>query len=140
MFYCRINLEETNYDTIDFKILKEFDYRVLDKIYTEYCKHKKFKSVMPLFESELTNVSSEIIGYYDLTELVGFSYIKKYDSVSVEGVQFAWDYKNPDLRLGIRSLKSECAYYKSLGFKHYYLGHPDNYKKQIKGFEILGPR
>jgi len=138
MFFCKINLEETNYSTIDFKILKDFEYQQLKRIYADYCKYKKFKSVMPLFESELRSPTSEIIAYYDNSELIGFSHVKRYDSTSVEGVQFAWNYKNPDLRLGINSLKSECAYYKSLGFKNYYLGQPDTYKRQLKGFEILG--
>jgi len=34
-------------------------------------------------------------------------------------------------------LKHECAYYKSLGFKHYYLGLYDDYKAQFQGFELL---
>jgi hypothetical protein len=48
--------------------------------------------------------------------------------------------ENPELKLGISSLKSECAYYKSQGFCYYYLGGADEYKRQIDGFEILGPR
>lgn len=140
MLFCRINLEETNYKTIDFKVLKNFDYNLLDQIYTEYCRYKKFESVMPLFFSELTANNTDILGYFDNDKLVAFSYVKKYDNINAEAVQFAWDYRNPRLRLGIRSLESECAYYKSLGFKYYYLGSPDAYKKTIKGFEILGAR
>ena len=43
------------------------------------------------------------------------------------------------LVFGIKSLKHECALYKARGFKYLYLGGADEYKKQIDGFEILGP-
>jgi hypothetical protein len=80
---------------------------------------------------------NDVIGYYDSTNLVAWSVVTKYNSEDVYSVQFAWDYANPNLRLGIKSIEHECAYYKSLGYKYYYLGEAHKYKQNIQGFEIL---
>lgn len=142
MSYGRINLENTFYQQLPesqaHKIYSP-DTNQLQEIYKQYCRHKKFRSVMPIFESEFHDINNDIIGYYHDDKLVAFSLIKIYDSENVEAVQFAWDYYNPKLRLGIESLKNECAYYKEHGYKYLYLGGADEYKTKIDGFEILGP-
>jgi arginyl-tRNA--protein-N-Asp/Glu arginylyltransferase len=94
---------------------------------------------MPIFAVEYTDPNSDVIGYYSDNKLVAFSLIKRYSDTEAECVQFAWDYANPKLRLGMKSLKNECAIYKRLGFQYLYLGGADEYKKGIDGFEILGP-
>ena len=93
---------------------------------------------MPIFDSEYTDSKNDIIGYFDQSNIVAFSLIRKYNSISIEAVQFAWTYHNPKLRLGIRSLEHECAVYKNLGYKFLYLGEANEYKSHIDGFEILG--
>jgi hypothetical protein len=108
------------------------------EIYRQYCEYKQFDSVMPLFEQQFRDPWTEIIGYFSNRRLVAFSLIKKYESENVEAVQFAWDYANPKLRLGIESLKNECAKYKARGYRYLYLGSADEYKSQIDGFELLG--
>ena len=140
MIYARINLEKINYDvlTSDWEFIRTPNIDDLNNIYTQYCKHKKFQSVMPIFDSEYTDPKTDVIGYYDQGILVAFSLIKKYDLDNAEAVQFAWTYNQPGLRLGIRSLEHECALYKKLGFKFLYLGGADEYKSKIDGFEILG--
>lgn len=140
MIYARINLSLTNYSTsiLDWQYLKNPDITQLNRIYKTYCRYKKFASVMPIFDSEYTDSRNDIIGYFANNELVAFSLLRKYDLENVEAVQFAWTYSNPNLRLGIKSLKQECAIYKRLGFKFLYLGQADEYKKEIDGFEILG--
>ena len=141
MMYARINLEETNYSVMDnCKLLENPDPEELERIYNEYCVYKRFKSVMPIFPEEYTADHTNVLAYYDEDKIVAFSLIHLYNSSNIEAVQFAWDYKNPRLRLGIESLKSECAYYKSQGYKYFYLGGADEYKSGIDGFEILGPR
>jgi arginyl-tRNA--protein-N-Asp/Glu arginylyltransferase len=95
---------------------------------------------MPIFAIEYTDPNSDIIGYYDDDKLVAFSLIKRYSNTEAECVQFAWNYSNPELHLGMSSLKNECAIYKRLGFRYLYLGGADEYKRQFDGFEILGPR
>jgi len=139
MLYARINLEKTNYSTLqeNWRFIKKPDISVLNQIYQTYCQFKKFPSVMPIFDSEYTDDNNDVIGYYDQEQLVAFSLLRKYDNDNVEALQFAWTYHNPKLRLGIRSLEHECAVYKNLGFKFLYLGGANEYKSKITGFEIL---
>lgn len=138
--YGRIDLSKTFYNKINcFQFLNPAPIADLIVLYKEYCNYKKFKSVMPIFDSEFTDSKNDVIGYYDNGDLVAFSLLRRYDNENVEAIQFAWDYKTPQLRLGINSLKNECAIYKERGFKYLYLGCADEYKKKINGFEILGP-
>jgi len=144
MSYSRINLAKTNYNKselkIDARIIAEPDPVELEKIYDTYVKYKKFSSVMPLFPEEYLYPQSEVFGYYDKDKLVAFSLMFRYNTKNVAALQFAWDYENPKLRLGINSLKWECAHYKELGFDYIYLGDADEYKKHFDGFEVCGPR
>lgn len=139
MLYARINLEKTNYSILqlNWEFIKNPNINLFNNIFIQYCQYKKFQSVMPIFDSEYTDTQNDLIGYYDQDQLVAFSLIRKYDSDNAEARQFAWTYHNTKLRLGINSLKHECALYKSLGFKFLYLGGADEYKKEIDGFEIL---
>lgn len=140
MIYARINLSATNYSTsiLNWQYLRNPDIDQLNAIYQQYCTYKKFTSVMPIFDSEYTDPKNDIIGYFDHDILLAFSLLRRYDTENVEAVQFAWTYSNPKLRLGVESLKQECAIYKRLGFKFLYLGEADEYKSKIAGFEILG--
>ena len=54
------------------------------------------------------------------------------DDENAEAVQFAWDYANPKLTLGLKTLRHECAYYKEKGFKYLYIGGADEYKNKMK--------
>lgn len=93
---------------------------------------------MPLFHNQFVDQQNDVIGYYEGFKLVAFSLIKRHDQFNAEALQFAWDYSNPSLHLGIESLKHECALYKERGFKYLYLGEAHTYKSQIDGFEVLG--
>lgn len=142
MTYARIDLSKTNYVKLEdsqWNLISSPDVDQLNSIYRSYCVHKKFKSVMPIFPSEYTDPSNELIGYLDKGQIVAFSLIKIFDHMNAECVQFAWTYSNPRLRLGIRSLEHECAFYKERGFQYLYLGGADEYKKKMQGFETLGP-
>ena len=137
MLYARIKLDETNYNTIsDYRFIEDPYPPYLTEISQKYCRHKGFRSVIPIFDSAYKDSK---IGYYHHGKLVAFSLLRRYDEENVEAVQFAWDYDKPDLQLGIRSLKNECAIYKEKGFKYLYLGGADEYKSKFNGFEILGP-
>ena len=136
--YARINLEKTNYDKIgSYYPLLNPDPKQLNEIYEKYCHKHKFSSVMPLFDIEYKE--NTIMGYYDGDVLVAFSMICEFDEHNAECYQFAWDYANPKLRLGIESLKNECAIYKEMGYKYLYIGGADQYKFKIDGFEIMNP-
>ena len=95
---------------------------------------------MPLFNSQFTDPDTDVIGYYDDKKLVAFSLIKRYDSKNALCAQFAWTYHNPKLRLGIESLRTECAIYRERGYKYLYLDQAHLYKQGIEGFELLGPQ
>lgn len=138
MQYGRIDLTKTNYQLDpDATLLLNPDIEALKEIYAHYCGYKRFKSVEPLFSYEI--LKSDVIGYFDDSNLVAFSIISHVDEISVRGLQFAWNYKKPSLNLGWRANFHECAWYKQLGYRYYYLGSHHPYKEKISGYEILGP-
>lgn len=142
MKFCRINLELTDYDytQIEWAYLSIDHHWIteLDEIYRKYCEYKGFTSVMPIFEAQYRDSLTDVVGFFDNNKLVAFSLVKRWDDANAESMQFAWDYADPDLHLGIRSLEVECALYKSRGYKYLYLGEPAKYKSQINGYELVG--
>jgi len=141
MKFCRIKLAETEYqeypEAARWTWVSGLD--PLNDIYKQYCKHKQFMSVMPLFLSQFQDKSNDIHVYYHNDQIVAWSLCRRWDEHNAESMQFAWNYQTPDLELGRRSLEHECAYYKSLGYKYLYLGEGANYKAQFNGYELLGP-
>jgi hypothetical protein len=138
--FARIRLEETTYQpAVTWEYLHEPNIAQLQDIYRTYCIYKHFVSVMPLFSRQFTDPDTDIIGYNDNNQLVAFSLMKRYDTENVLASQFAWTYHNPRTRLGIESLKTECAIYRERGFKFLYLDQAHLYKQNLEGFEILGP-
>ncbi len=138
--FARINLAQTTYDpTVTWEYLLEPNIAQLRDIYRTYCIYKHFASVMPLFDSQFTDPDTDVIGYREQGELVAFSLMKRYDTENVLASQFAWTYHNPRTRLGVESLKTECAIYRNRGYKFLYLDQAHLYKQGLEGFEILGP-
>jgi hypothetical protein len=95
--------------------------------------------VIPIFDSQYLDPDTDLIGYRDQGRLVAWSMIKRYDSHNALCAQFAWTYHNPKTRLGIESLKTECAIYRDRGFQYLYLDQAHLYKQGFEGFELLGP-
>jgi len=127
--YARINLAQTNYDSnsidIDARLITDISKKTcleLESIYDQYCKYKQFPSVMPLFFEEYRFPQSDVFGYYDDSKLVAFTLMFRYNSANLAANQFAWNYENPKLRLGMKSLEWICSYYKKLKFEYIYLG------------------
>jgi hypothetical protein len=138
--FARIDLGKTDYEqSVKWEYLRDPDIPVLNKIYRDYCVHKRFASVMPMFDSRYTDPTTDVIGYYDHDKLVAFSLIKRYDDKNALCDQFAWNYHNPRLRLGIETLQTECAIYREQGFQYLYLEQAHLYKQSMAGFELLGP-
>ena len=138
--YARIDLAKTTYQpTVDWYQIEQPDIAQLQDIYRTYCIYKHFASVMPLFDSQFRDPDTDIIGYRDQGKLVAFSLMKRYDQHNVLASQFAWTYLNPRTRLGVESLKTECAIYRDRGFRYLYLDQAHLYKQGLEGFELLGP-
>ena len=138
--FARIDLGQTDYTpSVKWEYLSDPDIPKLNQIYRDYCKYKHFASVMPIFDSRYTDLLTDVIGYYDNEKLVAFSLIRRYDNHNALCDQFAWNYHNPKLRLGIETLQTECAIYKARGFQYLYLEQAHLYKQSMAGFELLGP-
>lgn len=132
----RINLKNTNYKTIDYKLLSAEHFDECEQIYKEYIQYKKFDTIYPIFEEDWSK--GTIFGYYDNNQLTAWSAYYEYPSKSTAHAdQFAWNYKNPKLKLGYKSLRSEIAYFKSKGFDYLILGDIYSYKQEIQGFEYI---
>ena len=139
--FARIDLSKTTYQaTVAWEYLRDPNIVQLKDIYRTYCIYKHFASVMPLFDSQFTDPGTDVIGYRERGDLVAFSLMKRYDKENVLASQFAWTYRNPRARLGIESLKTECAIYRDRGYKFLYLDQAHLYKQDIEGFELLGPQ
>tara|TARA_R110000782_G_scaffold3684_6_gene13319 strand:- start:4218 stop:4649 length:432 start_codon:yes stop_codon:yes gene_type:complete len=137
--FARIDLSRTYYtQTCDWYYITDPDIDQLNKIYQQYCAYKQFTSVMPIFDCRYTAESTDVIGYLHNRQLVAFSLIEKYDNKNALCAQFAWNYSEPKIRLGINSLQTECAIYRERGFEYLYLEQAHLYKQSMQGFEILG--
>jgi hypothetical protein len=137
--FARINLAQTTYQaTVVWEYLRDPDIAVLNDIYRTYCIYKHFASVMPIFDSQYLDPATDVLGYREQGRLVAFSLMKRYDDRNVLASQFAWTYHNPRTRLGVESLKTECAIYRERGFEYLYLDQAHLYKQDLEGFEILG--
>ena len=138
--FARIDLAQTTYrPTVTWEYLLEPNIAQLQDIYRTYCIYKHFASVMPLFNSQFTDPMTDVIGYREQGELVAFSLMRRLDEENVLASQFAWTYHNPRTRLGVESLKTECAIYRDRGYKFLYLDQAHLYKQGLEGFELLGP-
>ena len=138
--FARIDLAQTTYEpTVTWEYLLEPNITQLRDIYRTYCIYKHFASVMPLFDSQFTDPVTDVIGYREQGQLVAFSLMRRLDTENVLASQFAWTYHNPRTRLGVESLKTECAIYRDRGYKFLYLDQAHLYKQGLEGFEILGP-
>ena len=139
--FARIDLAQTTYrPMVTWEYLLEPNIAQLQDIYRTYCIYKHFASVMPLFNSQFTDPMTDVIGYREQGELVAFSLMRRLDTENVLASQFAWTYRNPRTRLGVESLKTECAIYRDRGYKFLYLDQAHLYKQGLEGFEILGPQ
>ena len=138
---CRIDLTKIKYKQIDFVLLGLQDFPKCEEIYKQYIEHNDIENPHPVFEEEWNTEAKynvDVIGYYDNDDLVAWSLTYKFPSKqTVIADQFAWNYSNPKLKLGYKSIRSECAYYKSQGFKYFILGDPDKYKEELQGYGLI---
>ena len=137
--FGRINLEKTHFvSDLAWRLLDPVPVAAVQQVYRDYCVHKHFQSVMPLVAGRLTAPGTEIIGYHEGERLVAWSMYRVWDQHNVLSDHFAWDYRSPRLRLGIRSIENECAIYRDRGFLWMYFESVEPYMLDLDGFEILG--
>ncbi len=136
---CRIDLNKTNYKQIPFTMLSAEHWQECEHIYKKYIDYHQLDNPHPVFEEEWSHkFKADVLGYYHEDKLVAWSLIYKFPSKqTVLADQFAWDYATPSLKLGHASIRNECAYYKSLGYRYFILGEDDKYKQELQGFEII---
>jgi hypothetical protein len=91
-----------------------------------------------MIPGRLTDAATEIIGYHDRDRLVAWSMYRIWDAENILSDHFAWDYRDPRLRLGIRSVKNECAIYRDRGYRWMYFESVEPYMLDLEGFELLG--
>lgn len=137
-FGC-IDLEKTQYvDDLDWQYLDPPPVDELQRVYRDYCRHKHFQSVMPMVAGRFTCPGTEIIGYHNGSRLVAWSMYRVWDQHNVLSDHFAWDYRDPCLRLGVRSIENECAIYRKRGFRCMYFESVEPYMMDLQGFAMLG--
>ena len=136
--HCRINLQNETFEPqLDYKLLDNPDGNKLLEIYDEYSKYKQFESPFPFYKEQFSHVDFDIIGYYDKDELVAWTMLYIINKDVVDCQQFAWNYRNPRLRIGFKSIETESFIYKSRGFKYIILGEASEYKSTCKGYELI---
>ena len=140
MTFARIDLEQvTAQADIECELLEPVPVDDILRVYKAYCAHKHFHSVMPMVTGRFFVPGTEVWGYRDNNKLVAWSMYRVWDKHSVVCDHHAWDYRNPKLRLGIRSFYNECAIYRDRGFRFMYFESVEPYMFDIQGFTILGP-
>lgn len=138
----RYNLLELDHHKKTKKISKKIEYQLgklskndVERISASYQAKKGFISEH-VFDNELMLENS--IQYFYESKLIGFVCYKLFKK-SFVGVQFAWDYKKPQLSLGNVSTLIETTFAKKSGCIYYYMmgGYEECciYKSQLNGFE-----
>lgn len=82
--------------------------------------------------------NTETFGYFEQDQLIAWSMYRIWDDKNIVADHHAWDYRNPQLRMGIRSLQNECAINRNKGYQYMYFESIEPYMYNLQGFEILG--
>ena len=138
--YAYIDLQETNYkQLVNYEILpKDTDPAPLLEIYRQYCLYKGFSSVWPIYAEEFSRELNDTIAYKDAGEIVAWSLIYRVSKDAVWNMQFAWNYANPKLKLGYKSIRTEIAIYRDLGYKSMTIDDDMKYKSELQGYKLFG--
>lgn len=139
--YGYIELQETKYKPLlDYEILTNVeDNSCLLDIYYAYTKYKQFPSVQPIFHGEFIDPRCEFVTYKVDSKVVAWTMIRKLDETVVDNMQFCWDYKDPKLKLGYKSIRTECAIYRDRGYTQMLIDTEMHYKTELQGYKIYGP-
>lgn len=139
MIFGRINLKLTSYTVkLNAKLLDPVPIEEIKRVYKEYCVYKKFTSVVPIIPGRFLMPGTEVLGYFEQDKLIAWSMYRIWDEKNIVSDYHAWDYKNPNLRIGQISLENECALYREQGYHFMYFESVETYMQNLQGFEILG--
>lgn len=134
----RCDLTQITYQVMSAaEILDPVPRAEIDHIYSAYCLHRGFRKY---FEVDGGFPNDIYMGYRDTAgDLVAWSKLRPYSPQALETVLFAWDYRDPDLRLGLRTLEHELAWARDRGYRWVYMGpgyeRVNRYKANVEGFE-----
>ena len=115
----------------------DISFEEVNDIYQAYITKKNFKDLY----NPIKNILDEdkFLGFAVNGKTVAFSKLRHYDNNDFESAMFCWDYKNPKLKLGIRTIYLEMEYGARRGAKYLYIGpgyeKSSIYKKDFDGFE-----
>lgn len=138
--FGRVDLARCEYtQTLDLAVMDPVPVDAVLAVYRAYCAHRNFHSVIPLVPGRFLVPGTETIGYWNHSQLMAWSMYRIWDQHNLVCDQHAWDYRQPKLRLGIRSLENECALYRDRGFHYMYFETVESYMYDLQGFELLGP-
>ena len=96
-------------------------------------------NIYTIYAEEFSNPLNDTIAYRDADQIVAWSLIYRVAKEHVWSMQFAWNYANPKLRLGYKSVRTEIAIYRDLGYKTMTLDEDMMYKSELQGYKLFGP-
>ena len=132
----RVNVANTDYSLIDNYQITDIATSEMDHVYNAYCLKKGFKKMYALDDQLSWDI---YVQYHNDDELVAWSKLRRYSPNSIETALFAWDYSEPHLRLGERTMQHEIAWAKQSGYSYVYMGSGYEkictYKSRVDGFE-----
>ena len=115
----RVNVANTDYSLIDNYQITDSATSEMDHVYNAYCLKKGFKKMYVLDDQLSWDI---YVRYHNNDELVAWSKLRRYSPNSIETALFAWDYNEPHLRLGERTMQHEIAWAKQSGYSYVYMG------------------
>ncbi len=119
---------------LDWEVVDE-QPKVFKKILNAFLQHNNYSNIYAIDEE---NERFKYILYKDKGKIVAITKLLQYNN-NVETYAFIWDYKNPEMRLGEKTLEHELWWAKKEGYHYLYTGagyeKSSIYKANIPGFQ-----
>lgn len=122
--------------TFDVQTIDHSTELLLQDVYNQYMEYKKFTDKFDPFAWEKSRAKYGVVKQN--SNFIAFTKFVHYNN-GLESNLFAWNYKNPKLRLGIKIFDKEIEYARSLELDYLYIGSgyevSSIYKCKFPGFE-----
>ena len=109
-----------------------------DEVFKKYCDYRGYDDHHDAGLIDKEYGDKDYFVYWHDDKIVAYTSLTRYDW-SVEAGEFAWDYENPKLGLGVFAQNFECMKYQELDYKYYYSSYAYEkvceYKSFYNGFE-----